>query len=102
MDFKVIKTGGKQYIVKKGDKLSLEIMSDSHKVGDAIKFDEVLLTNVGGKVSVGTPMLAGESVSAKVIDVKRDDTIHVVKYKAKSRYFKKNGHRQPKVQVEIM
>jgi large subunit ribosomal protein L21 len=102
MDFKVIKTGGKQYIVKKGDKLKIEIMSQEHKVGDSVKFDEVLLTNIGGKVAIGTPTLSGESVSAKIIEVKKDKTILVAKYKAKSRYYKKNGHRQPKVMVEIL
>ncbi len=100
--FSVIKTGGKQYIVRTGDKLRIEKLEGEHKVGDTISFDEVLLTSVDGKVTIGAPFLEKESVSAKISEITRDPTILVVKYRAKSRYHKKNGHRQPKFIVEII
>lgn len=100
--FSVIKTGGKQYIVRTGDKLRIEKLEGEHKVGDTISFDEVLLTSVDGKVTIGAPFVAKASVSAKISEITRDPTILVVKYRAKSRYHKKNGHRQPKFIVEII
>ncbi len=101
MDFKVIKTGGKQYIAKSGRDLRIEKLGDGMNVGDKISFDEVLLENVGGKVTVGMPMIAGAKVMATIKEITRDATIHVIKYMPKSRYYKKNGHRQPKMVVTI-
>ena len=101
MDFSIIKTGGKQYEVKKGDSLRIEILKGDFKVGDAVSFDEVLMQSVGGKFTVGTPTIAGASVKAIVKEIARDDKIMVIKYMPKSRYYKKNGHRQPKFVVEI-
>ena len=101
MDFSIIKTGGKQYEVKKGDSLKIEILKGDFKVGDAVSFDEVLMQSVGGKFTVGTPTIAGASVKATVKEITRDDKIMVIKYMPKSRYYKKNGHRQPKFVVEI-
>jgi large subunit ribosomal protein L21 len=101
-NFNVIKTGGKQYIVRTGDRLRIEILNDKeYKVGDAVDFNEVLMTNVAGKTVVGAPFVAGAVVKAKLLDITRDPTIHVIKYMPKSRYYKKNGHRQPKFVVEI-
>lgn len=101
MDFSVIKTGGKQYVVNKGDSLRIEILKGDFKVGDAINFEEVLMTSIGGKFTVGAPFVAGASVKATVKEITRDDKIDVIKYMPKSRYYKKNGHRQPKFVVEI-
>jgi large subunit ribosomal protein L21 len=100
--FSVIKTGGKQYIAVSGQKLRIEKLEGEHKAGDTISFDEVLMTSVAGKVEIGTPMIAKASVKAKIVEITRDPTILVVKYRAKSRYHKKNGHRQPKFIVEII
>ncbi len=100
--FSVIKTGGKQYIVRSGDKVRIEKIIGEHKEGDTITFDEVLLTSVSGKVTIGAPMVSGAKVTAKLLEITRDPTLIVVKYKAKSRYYKKNGHRQPKWIVEII
>lgn len=101
MDFSIIKTGGKQYEVKKGDSLRIEILKGDFKVGDAVSFDEVLMTGKDGKYTVGTPFVPGASVKATVKEITRDDKIMVIKYMPKSRYYKKNGHRQPKFVVEI-
>ena len=102
-DFNVIKTGGKQYIVRTGDMLRIEKLGDKeYAVGDAVSFSEILMTNILGKTVVGAPFVAGASVNAKIREITRDDTIHVIKYMPKSRYYKKNGHRQPKFVVEII
>lgn len=100
--FSVIFTGGKQFIVSKGDLLKIEILTDKeYKEGDAIVFDKVLLTDTGSETTVGAPYIAGASVGAKIVKIGRYPTVDVVKYKQKSRYYKKYGHRQPYFEVEI-
>ncbi len=97
----VIQTGGKQYLVKEGDALRIEKISDDLKVGDTVSFDKVLLRADDAEVQVGTPHLAGTVVSATITEAGRGKKIEVVKYKAKSRYFKLRGHRQPYMKVKI-
>ena len=101
MEFAVIKTGGKQYKVSKGDSIKIEKLSDTAKVGDKISFEEVLLVDNGKDTTIGMPMIDGASVSAEVTKIGRADKVMVVKYLQKSRYHKKNGHRQPFVEVKI-
>lgn len=71
------------------------------KKGDTVTFSEVLLTDDGKKTVVGTPTLEGKTVTATVYSVGRAKKIDVVKYKAKSRYLKRRGHRQPEIKVTI-
>jgi len=94
----IIKTGGKQYIVKPGDKLKVEKLEK--KEGEVFSFSDVLLTEKSNKVEVGTPMLKAE-VTAKVLSHGKGDKVIVFKYKAKKRESKKIGHRQPYTEVEI-
>lgn len=101
MEMAVIKTGGKQYVVQKGDSLYIEKLGDETKAGDKIVFDQVLMTDSGSAVSVGAPTVPGAKVAATVIAVTRAKKIDVVKYKAKSRYHKRRGHKQPQVKVQI-
>ncbi len=101
MEFAVIHTGGKQYAVKAGDTLRVEKLSDEHKEGDKIVFDKVLLTDNGKDMTVGTPYVAGAKVSATLTSIGRAKKVIVVKYKQKSRYYKKRGHRQPYFEVTI-
>jgi large subunit ribosomal protein L21 len=101
MDFSVIKTGGKQYVVKAGDSLKVEKLSGDFTKGDKVVFNEVLLTSVGGKVTVGTPFIEGATIEADFEEQGRNKKIVVIKYKQKSRYFKKNGHKQPHTKVTI-
>lgn len=101
-DFAVIETGGKQYLVFVGDEVKIEKLSDEAKVGDKVVFDKVLLKDTGSNTEVGTPHLAGVKVTAEVIEIGRGDKIDVVKYKAKTRYFKKIGHRQPFFKIKIL
>jgi len=100
-EFAVIQTGGKQYKVSVGDVVKIEKLGDTNKVGDKLVFDKVLLVDNGKDTTIGTPYIAGASVEATITEIGRDKTIDVIKYKQKSRYFKKNGHRQPHFKVKI-
>ncbi len=101
MECAVIKTGGKQYVVSQGDIVSVEKLSDEQKIGDAITFNEVLLVDNGSDTTIGTPVIKDSSVKGTVVDIGRAKKIDVIKYKAKSRYLKRRGHRQPFVSVRI-
>lgn len=95
----VIKTGGKQYIVSPGTKLKVEKLDV--KEGEDLSFNDVLLTEKDGKVEIGTPMLKGVKVIAKVLRHGKGDKVIAFKYKAKKRYHVKKGHRQAFTEVEI-
>jgi len=98
--FAVIKTGGKQYKVQAKDQLKIEKLEV--KEGETLVFDQVLIKGAGEKVEIGTPLIGGAKVQAKVLKQGRGKKIEVVKYKSKPRYHKKYGHRQPFTQVEII
>lgn len=101
MEFAVIKTGGKQYKVSKGDSIKIEKLSDTAKVGDKVTFEEVLLVDNGKDTTIGTPFIKGAKVEASIAEIGKLPTVTVIHYKQKSRYFKKNGHRQPFFKVTI-
>lgn len=101
MEFAVIKTGGKQYVVAKGDVVTIEKLPEQVKKGDSVTFSDILLVDNGKDTSIGTPTISGASVTGTVETVGRAKKIDVVKYKAKSRYLKRRGHRQPYVKVKI-
>ena len=101
MEFAVIQTGGKQYTVSKGDVVAIEKIKGDFKVGDKVVFDKVLLVDDGKDTTIGTPYIKDASVKATITDIGRHDKVVVVHYKQKSRYFKKNGHKQPFVEVKI-
>ncbi|OHA79962.1 MAG: 50S ribosomal protein L21 [Candidatus Yonathbacteria bacterium RIFCSPHIGHO2_01_FULL_44_41] len=101
MNFAVIQTGGKQYKVAPGETLVIEKLPGEPKVGDKIVFDQVLLVNDGSKTLVGTPVVVGASVHATLAEEGRGKKVIVIRYRNKSRYFKKNGHRQPFMKVTI-
>lgn len=95
----VIKTGGKQYIVAPGQKIKIEKIEK--KEGSEITFDEVLLLEKGKKVEIGTPFVKNAKVIGKILSQGKAKKLIVFKYKAKTRYKKKRGHRQPFTEVEI-
>lgn len=101
MDLAVIKSGGKQYVVAKGDLVTIEKLPGELKKGDKVTFDEVLMTDNGSAVTIGAPSVKGATVTGTVYSIGRAKKIDVVKYKAKSRYLKRRGHRQPFVKVKI-
>jgi len=98
MEFAIIKTGGKQYIVQKGDILDVEKLEHE---GDTITFDEVLLVGDGKAAVVGQPLVQGATVKATVVKDGRGVKKLVYRYKSKTRYHKKKGHRQPFTKVRI-
>lgn len=100
-EFAVIKTGGKQYKVSVGDVLKIEKLSGEFTVGDKIVFDKVLLVDNGKDTTIGTPYIESASVEGIFQSEGRHAKVDVIKYKQKSRYFKKNGHRQPFFQIKI-
>lgn len=101
MEIAVIATGGKQYRVSQGDTLKIEKIMGTHKKGDKLTFDKVLFVDDGKNATIGTPYIKGAKVEAEFIEHGRAPKINVIKYKAKSRYFKKRGHRQPYFKIKI-
>jgi large subunit ribosomal protein L21 len=95
----IIKTGGKQYIVKPGDKIKVEKLDK--KEGENFTFTDVLLVEKNKKVEIGTPKIKAE-VEAKVLSQGKEEKVIVFKYKAKKRFSRKIGHRQPYTEVEII
>ena len=101
MSFAVIQTGGKQYKVAVGDEIAVEKLAGDLKIGDKVTLDEVVLTDDGTATVLGAPFIKGSSVSATVSEIGRLDKVLVVRYRQKSRYHKKNGHRQPFMTLKI-
>lgn len=99
MQFAVIKTGGKQYLVAPGQKLKIEKLDA--KEGGAVLFDEVLLFADGEDVKIGTPIVQGAKAEAKVLKQARAKKVIVFKYRPKARHRTKKGHRQHYTEVEI-
>ena len=97
--FAVIKTGGKQYIAEPGKKLKIEKLDAPE--GGTVSFDEVLLVSKGKETEVGTPVVKGAKVEAKVVKQARTRKVIVFRYNAKTRYRKKKGHRQHFTEVEV-
>ena len=95
----VIKTGGKQYLVKEGEKIKIEKIEK--KEGEEVEFKEVLFLEKDGKIKIGKPLVEGAKVVGKVLKQGRSKKIIVFKYKPKTRYRKKKGHRQPFTEVLI-
>ena len=96
----VIKTGGKQYLVTPGQKIKIEKIEV--KEGSETIFDEVLLLEKGRKVEIGTPLVGGAKVTGKVMSHGKAKKVIVFKYKPKTRYKKKQGHRQSFTEIEIL
>jgi len=104
-EFAVIQTGGKQYKVSAGTVVSIEKLKTKgvdYKKGDKVSFDKVLLVDDGKNTTVGTPYITGAKVDAEIMEIGRAKKVMVLRYKQKSRYLKKNGHRQPFFKVKII
>lgn len=102
MAFAIIKTGGKQYKVSEGDVLKVEKLPGAARPEGKVVFEEVLLTDNGEETVVGAPIVKGAKVEAQVVADGRAPKIRVVRYKAKVRYHKVYGHRQPFTEVKII
>ena len=101
MEVAVIKTGGKQYVVSKGDTIAIEKLPGDLKKGDTVVFGEVLLVDNGSDTTIGAPVIKGAEVKGTVVLAGLGKKVEVVKYKPKSRYYKRKGHRQPLLKVKI-
>ena len=90
--YAIIATGGKQYKVSEGDVIKVEKLGV--EAGSAYTFDQVLVVG-GEETKVGDPVVAGATVEASVVEDGKDKKVIVYKYKRKTGYHKKQGHRQP-------
>ncbi len=97
--YAIVETGGKQYRVRVGDRLSVEKLP--HDPGVEITLDRVLMIGGEGPARIGTPTVAGASVSATIEEQYRGEKIVVFKYKAKKRYRRRTGHRQSLTRLAI-
>ena len=96
--YAIIATGGKQYKVSEGDIIKVEKLGVN--AGDSYTFDQVLAVN-NGELKIGNPTVSGASVKATVMREAKDKKVIVYKYKSKTGYHKKNGHRQLFTQLKI-
>ncbi len=97
--YAVFRTGGKQYRAAKGDVLRLEKIEADE--GASVDFDDVLLIGEGSDIKVGNPVIAGSSVSAKVLRQGKSKKVSVVKFKRRQNYLRQGSHRQFFTEVEI-
>lgn len=98
--YAVIKTGGKQYRVASGEKLRIEqLVAD---VGSEIVLDQVLMVADGEKIALGTPLVSGASVTAKIVSHGRGAKVHIFKMRRRKHYRKSQGHRQNYTEIEIL
>ena len=96
----VIKTGGKQYIVKEGDILDIEKIEGDD--GAKVVFDQVLLVDDEKDIKIGTPLVAGAKVETEIIKQFKGDKVIIQKYKKKTGYRVRKGHRQQLTKIKIV
>ena len=99
MDYAIFKTGGKQYRVQPGDTLDVELLPND--IDSVAEFRQVLAVSRDGELTVGSPVVSGAMVRAQVKSHYKDRKVMVYKYKAKTRYRRKRGHRQSYTRVVI-
>ena len=97
--YAIIKTGGKQYRVAEGDKIFVEKLAS--EVDSEVVFNDVLAVVNDGDVKVGSPVVEGAKVTAKVLEQGKEKKVLIFKYKSKANYRRRQGHRQPFTKVVI-
>ncbi len=97
--FAIVNISGKQYRVEKGDQIKVALLETES--GKKVKFENVLLTDDGKKVTIGNPVVSGATVSGTVINHGRDRKVIVFKKKRRKGYRRKNGHRQDFSLIQI-
>lgn len=100
MSFAIIETGGNQYRVEPGQSIRVEKLEAQE--GDSVEFDKVLLRSSDNDLELGKPYIKGAKVEAKVKEQGREDKKIIFRYKPKKRHRRKQGHRQPYTEVEIL
>lgn len=98
--FAIVDIAGFQEKVEKGMKLRVPLLSS--EAGKSLKFEKVLLIVDGNNVNVGTPIVSGASVEAKVLSHGKGDKIRIQKFKRRKRYRRVKGHRQDYTEVEVV
>ena len=98
-NYAIVQTGGKQYRVETGDTIRVESLPVH--TGELIEVGEVLAVSQNGDITIGTPTVEGAKVRAQVLSQGRDKKIVVFKYKNKTRYRRKTGHRQTYTEIKI-
>ena len=98
--YAVVKTGGKQYRVSAGEKLKIEQIPA--EVGSEIVLDQVLLVVDGEAVTLGTPLVGGAQIKAKVVSHGRGEKVRIFKLQRRKHYRKSQGHRQNYTEIEIL
>lgn len=99
MLYAIIKTGGKQYKVAEGSEIIIEKLDAAE--GDSVTFEEVLAVGDGDDIKFGRPLVEGARVTATVVKVGKGPKIRIFKYKHKTNYRRRQGHRQPFTKVKI-
>ena len=97
--YAVIQTGGKQYRVKSGEQVKVELLAA--EVGATVSFDRVLMLGEGDGVKVGAPFLSGAAVKATVVAQGRGEKVRIFKMRRRKHYAKTQGHRQGFTEVRI-
>lgn len=97
--YAIITTGGKQYKVEQGSVLFIEKLDVEE--GSTVSFESILAVGEEGSVKIGTPVVEGASVEAKVIKNGKGKKLNIITYRAKKGSARKMGHRQPYTKVEI-
>ena len=97
--YAVVKTGGKQYRVSAGTKIKVEQLAAD--VGSEVTLDQVLMIAEDGNVKLGSPMLSGAAVKAKVVAQGRGEKVQIYKMRRRKHYRKSQGHRQNFTELEI-
>lgn len=98
-DYAIVQTGGKQYRVNAGDVIRVETIPGDE--GDVVELNDVRMLSLDGDITIGTPSVPDAKVVAQITAAGRGKKIIVFKYKAKTRYRRKNGHRQPYTDLKI-
>ena len=97
--YAIVQTGGKQYQVRPGDTIRVESLPQ--EAGETVELEDVLMVSKDGEVTLGNPTVSGAKVTAEVAEHGRAKKIVVFKYKAKTRYRRKQGHRQPYTELTV-
>ena len=97
--YAVFKTGGSQYRAVSGE--VIRVATINAEPGATISIDEVMMIGDGDKVTIGTPLIAGAKVAAKVRAHGRADKVHIVKFRRRKHHRKQMGHRQNYTEIEI-
>jgi large subunit ribosomal protein L21 len=98
-DYAIVQTGGKQYKVQTGETFRIESVPGDE--GDEVTLDEVLALSQDGALTIGEPTISGARVTTEVVGKGRSKKLIVFKYKSKTRYRRKNGHRQSYTELRV-